>query len=127
MDDIPAAVRETARVLDPGGRFCMSVLHPISAAGEWLDREDAQSPFVIRGSYFHGPTKVWESDRDGIRMTFHDRRIPLSTYARALEDAGLRIEALREPEPGEEVRDDARLAARLRRIPLFLHVRAVKP
>jgi SAM-dependent methyltransferase len=127
MADIPAAVRETARVLEPGGRFCISVLHPITAAGEWLDKDDLDSPFVIRGSYFNGPTKVWESDRDGIRMTFYDRRIPLSTYTGALEDAGLWIDALREPVPGDEIIREMPAVARLRRVPLFLHLRAVKP
>jgi SAM-dependent methyltransferase len=126
MDDIPAAVREAARVLEPGGRFCISVLHPLHAAGEW-QYDGAHSPFLIRGSYFDGPTKIWESDRDGIQMTFYDRRIPLSTYVRALEEGGLLIEALREPFPEEAVIRDRPRAARLLRIPLFLHLRALKP
>jgi hypothetical protein len=71
-------------------------------------------PFSLR-AYFDAPTKVWTSARSGITMTFHDRVIPLETYSRALEDAGLLIEALREiPSPRRPL------------IPLFLHVRAIK-
>jgi SAM-dependent methyltransferase len=83
MDDIPAAIAEAARVLRPGGRLCASVLHPLHSAGAWYgDR------FVVDRSYFDGATRVWTSDRDGIRMTFHDRPISLEHYANALERAG---------------------------------------
>jgi len=48
-------------------------------------------------------------------MTFHDRVIPLETSARAVEDVGLLIEALRE------------IPSRRRpTLPLYLHVRALK-
>jgi SAM-dependent methyltransferase len=115
LDDLVGGVRESARVLERGGRFCLAVLHPLFAAGQLLDPNDAQSPFVI-ARYFDAPTKVWSSNRDGIAMTFHDRVIPLSTYARALEEAGLLIEALREI-----------VSPRRPAMPLYLHVRAVKP
>jgi SAM-dependent methyltransferase len=126
MDDLAGAVHEAGRVLERGGRLCAAVLHPLFAAGGWEDPNAADSAFVIAGSYFEGPTKVWESDRDGIRMVFHDRPAPLAAYTRALEDAGLLLERLREVSPAETVAD-APPAERLRRIPLFLHLRAVKP
>jgi hypothetical protein len=69
--------------------------------------------------------KVWTSDRDGIEMTFYDRPIPLSRYAGAFEAAGLLIERIAEPIPRDGLSDD--VAARLRRVPHFLHLRAVKP
>jgi ubiquinone/menaquinone biosynthesis C-methylase UbiE len=114
LDDLEGGVREAARVLERGGRFCFAVLHPLFAAGELLDPDDPDSPFLIR-AYFDAPTKVWTSERDGITMTFHDRCIPFSVYGAALESAGLLIEALRE------------IPSRRRpRLPLYLHVRAVK-
>jgi GrpB-like predicted nucleotidyltransferase (UPF0157 family) len=70
MDDLEGAVRETARVLEPGGRFCVSVVHPVAAAGPWTGDEFAVA------DYFNGPVKAWTSDRDGIEMTFYDRPIP---------------------------------------------------
>jgi SAM-dependent methyltransferase len=115
MDDIAAATREAARVLEPRGRMCISVLHPIAAAGSFVDTADPESAFVIE-RYYDKPPNVWVSDRSGITVTFHDRCIPFRTYARALEDAGLVIERLREI-PFEK----------RPRIPLFLHLRALKP
>jgi hypothetical protein len=53
-------------------------------------------------------------------MTFVDCSYPLEAYARALENAGLLIEALREP-------THARDNLRRRRIPIFLLLRALKP
>ena len=70
---------------------------------------------------------MWESDRDGIRFTFVDRVIPLQRYTRALEHAGLLIERLREAAPPSSFVADAPSMARHLRIPLFLHLRAVKP
>jgi ubiquinone/menaquinone biosynthesis C-methylase UbiE len=114
MDDMEGGVREAARVLERGGgRFCFAVLHPLWAAGDWPIPQEPE-PVHVR-AYFAAPTKVWTSERDGITMTFHDRVIPFETYSRALERAGLVIEALRE------------IPSRRRpQLPLFLHVRAIK-
>ncbi len=122
MDDLDAAVRETARVLVRGGRLCAAVLHPVAAAGDWHGEA-----FAIAGSYLTGETKVWTSERGGIRMTFYDRPIPLEGYVGALESAGLLLERLREPAPDDALVAEVPATARLRRIPLYLHFRALKP
>jgi SAM-dependent methyltransferase len=126
VDDLDGVVAEAARVLERGGRLCAAVLHPLFAAGQWTDPESADSSFTV-DDYFNGPTKVLESNRDGIRVTFYDRPIPLSRYAAALERAGLPVEALREPTPADDYVREFPRAMRLRRIPIYLHVRAVKP
>ena len=36
-------------------------------------------------------------DRSEVRLTFHSEHRPLESYSRALESAGLLIEAIREP------------------------------
>lgn len=83
----PAAVaREMARVLRPGGTLCASVVHPIADAQQFMD-----------GDYLNVRRFSEEVERDGLRMVFDGWRRPLSAYTRALEDAGLIIEALREP------------------------------
>jgi SAM-dependent methyltransferase len=126
VDDLDAVVAEASRVLERGGRLCAAVVHPLAAAGVWSDPESADSSFVV-DDYFTGPVKTFESDRDGIRVTFYDRPIPLSRYASALERAALLIETIREPVPDDAYVRDRPKASRLRRIPIYLHLRAVKP
>jgi ubiquinone/menaquinone biosynthesis C-methylase UbiE len=43
--DMPRSVEEAARVLEPGGRLCTSVTHPINDAGVFAGREP-DAPFV---------------------------------------------------------------------------------
>jgi SAM-dependent methyltransferase len=126
LDDLDGGLREAGRVLEPGGRLCAAVVHPIDGAGRFASTEP-DSPFVVEGSYFEPEPKLWESDRDGIRVVFYDRGIPFERLSRAFEGGGLAIEAIREPQPSEEFVRAQPLAARRRRVPLFLHLRAVKP
>jgi hypothetical protein len=58
-------------------------------------------------------------------MTFYSIHRPIDSYSRALERAGLYIDAIREhPMPASAVRSDR--SNRWTRIP-FLHLRARKP
>ncbi len=118
MDDMRSAVVEVGRVLAPGGRLCLAVVHPINAAGQFASMEDG-APFVIEGNYFERRRYTDSVERDGLSMTFHQRHWTLADYFSALEAAELLTEAVREPVPGTGRRWD--------RIPLFLHIRAFKP
>ncbi len=126
IDAMPQAVHEAARVLERSGHLCVALPHPINTAGNFPARE-AAAPFVISGSYLDAARANWVLDRAGVRMTFHSEHRPLESYTRALEAGGLLIEAVREVKPPGPVvaRDPA--AGRWLRIPLFLHLRAVKP
>ena len=125
VDDMPLAVAEASRVLVPGGRLCICITHPTADAGRFQSSEP-DAPFVIPGSYL-GRHRVEEPfERDGLTMTFTGWRHSLEEYARALEDAGLLIERLREP-PAPATALAARPGyERWRRLPNFLHLRAVK-
>ncbi|MFN2483629.1 MAG: class I SAM-dependent methyltransferase [Candidatus Limnocylindria bacterium] len=126
MDDMEGAVREVGRVLVRGGRFCVAVEHPFQKAGTWQDAEQIDSPFVIGGSYFAVRRMEWIAERDGQRVRYASIHRPLERYARALEAAGLLIETIREPTPDEAFVAARPRVARWRRMPLFLHLRAVR-
>src|SRR4051812_20783596 len=114
FDDLDGAVAEDARVLEPGGRFVAALVHPFGtcAAGE---------------PYFEDRRRTAESsDRLGVAFTFHDIHRPLGAYLGALERAGLLVEAIREPVPGDDFFAARPNAAHGRLVPLFLHLCARK-
>jgi SAM-dependent methyltransferase len=126
FDDLTASVTEVARILRPGGRFAVCVLHPLAEAGKFEAREP-DAPFVIEGSYFEHRHYKETFSRQGLTMTFSSSTYPLESYFLAFESAGLPIEMLREPRvPDRWIEQDA-AELRWARIPLFLFLRAVKP
>jgi SAM-dependent methyltransferase len=117
IDDMQGAVRETARVLAPGGRLVSAVVHPINSGHE-LERDHPEKPLVLTENYFDRRRYRNELERDGLRMTFESVHWTLQDYFDAFRSAGLAIEALREvPAHGHP---------RWSRYPLFLHFRAVR-
>lgn len=108
VDDLPAAVAEAARVLAPGGRLCACVTHPV-ADGRRM------------GSYLREASFEQADERDGLTMTWIGRHRPLEAYSRALEAAGLAVEALREPPPAADAPEHY---AQWRDTPMFLLLRA---
>lgn len=125
VDDLEGAVREAARVVASGGRLCLAIVHPFSSAGRFAARERA-APFVIEGSYLEPFDYADVVARDGLEMTFASAHRPLGAYTERLSSAGFLIERLREVALPEHVFTDGE-SARWTRIPLFLHLRAVKP
>ena len=125
IEDAEGAIREAARVLETGGRFCLAVVHPFASAGQF-EGDDADSPFVVRGSYLDRFRWRDELDRDGLQATFESAHRPIEWYFGALEAAGFLVERLREtPVPEPAVTEPRQ--RRWQRLPLFLHVRAVRP
>ena len=120
VDDLGAAANEIARVLAPGGHACVAVLHPINSGGSFEEhRPDA--PFVIRDPYLETRRYADVVERDGLRMTFSSYHRPLQDYVGALTAGGLLVEQIL------EIPDDTvPLGTRWQRVPLFLHLRAVK-
>jgi SAM-dependent methyltransferase len=124
VDDLAAAVREAARVLRPGGVLCASVVHPVADAGRFSERS-AEAPFVIDGCYLGKRLRETEVERGGLRMRFRGWVYSLEEYSRALEGAGLLVQALREPPPRLPPDHDP-ASRRWERIPNFLFLRALK-
>lgn len=125
VDDLAGAIRETTRVLARGGRLCLAIVHPLGSAGSFTERQ-AAAPFVIEGSYLGEATTDATFERDGLTMRFVSRHRPLQAYTEALAANGLLVERLREPAL-PEAGFNGEPGRRWQRIPLFLHLRAVKP
>lgn len=125
VDDMPGAVREAFRVLGPGSRFCLAIVHPLNSAGKFSsDAPDA--PFTVADDFLEPHPYTDAIERDGLPMTFHSQHRPRERYFSALERAGFLVEALREVTVDRGSLRDPQDLRRLR-IPLFLHIRALKP
>jgi SAM-dependent methyltransferase len=88
-----AAVTEMARVLAPGGRLIVSVVHPLADVLLLPGRSDAPIDYFARKPFTASET------RDGLTMTFKGWAMPLSAYADLIAAAGLAITRLSEPRP----------------------------
>lgn len=124
VDELPQVMLEIRRILKPGGKLCFAIVHPLNSSGSFQDKT-ADAPFIIENSYlksFHYSDMV---ERGGLKMVFHSRHRPLEEFFAAMEGAGLVVETLREPKiPDSAVKSEADL--RWQRLPLFLHIRAVR-
>jgi SAM-dependent methyltransferase len=120
VDDVPAAVRQMRRVLRPDGRLVISIVHPFADHGRFLT-DAADSPLVVKGTYFGRQRFEDTVERDGLRMRFAGWMQPLESYAAALEAAGLAITSIREPAAGRGGPDNMQ---RWKRWPMFLWLMA---
>jgi SAM-dependent methyltransferase len=121
VDDMPGAIAEAARILEPRGVLAMAIVHPMNSAGRFEKAADGRAeldrPFRIDGSYFTTRRYADDVERDGLTMRFESEHRSIESYSRALEHAGFAVEALREvaePDPGDK----------WSKIPLFLDLRA---
>jgi SAM-dependent methyltransferase len=122
--DVDGTVAEVARVLVPGGRFCIAIAHPIRSSGHFASK-DADSAFSL-ASYFDARAWSWRSRHTGLDLELPGIHRPLEAYTTALERHGFVIETLREPQPAREHTVAHPASARWLRIPCFLHLRAVR-
>jgi SAM-dependent methyltransferase len=98
MDDLDAAVREIGRVLRPGGRLCLAVVHPFNSA---QDGDTMHTPsFRVTQPYLEQRRYTDVMERDGLAMTFTSMHRPLSAYTTALFAEGMAITALTEAGDG---------------------------
>jgi len=125
MADMAQAVRETGRVIRPPGHFCLCVAHPMTDVGR-IKEPSGRGDLVISGSYFEHQRVNETVTKDGLQMTFHGWTYTLEDYGRALEEAGLLVERVREPVPSAEQVTKRPSLEGWRRVPLFLFIRAVK-
>jgi SAM-dependent methyltransferase len=121
FDDMPGAVREVARVLEPGAAFCICIVHPILDAGGF-ESDAGDAPYALRHAYFGARPFDETVVKRGLTMRFRGWSHSLEAYFSALFEAGFVVDALREPVPAIGTGD----LARWHRYPMFLHLRARK-
>ena len=98
IDDFEGAVSEISRVLRPGGKLCLAVVHPFASAQD----EGTMHTASLRFSrpYLEPRRYVDRVERDGLTMTFTSMHRPLSAYTSALLANGMVISALTESGTG---------------------------
>jgi ubiquinone/menaquinone biosynthesis C-methylase UbiE len=94
--DLPGSIKEIGRVLAPGGRLCLAITHPVINTGTMIGT-GADRKFVLDQPYFETRRFTSLVQQDGMEMLFQGWDHPLTGFTRPLEDAGLLIEAIREP------------------------------
>lgn len=100
LDDLEAVSSEIARVLEPGGRLCCVLNHPLMqtpGSGPIDDHTvDPRERYWRVGPYLVEQAGVEQVER-GVFIRFVHR--PLSRYVNAFAEAGLAVERMIEPRP----------------------------
>ena len=100
IDDVDAAIGEIARVVEPGGRFCFFLNHPLfqTPGSGWIDDQvlDPPEQYWRIGPYLPEAVTVEEVEL-GVHIRFVHR--PLSRYVNALAAHGLLVTRMVEPAP----------------------------
>jgi SAM-dependent methyltransferase len=124
--EVEVAIAEVARVLEPGGRFCFFLNHPLlqTPNSGWIDDHllDPPEQYWRIGAYLVEEESDEEVEKD-VFIPFIHR--PLSRYVNTLAENGLLIERMLEPAPPEgflELADEYRDAATIPRL-LYLRTR----
>jgi len=100
IDEMDEAIAEVARVLEPGGRFCFFLNHPLLQTPDsgWIDDQMMEPP----EQYWRiGPYLVETETIEEVELGVHIRFIhrPLSRYVNAMAVNGLLVEQMIEPAP----------------------------
>lgn len=98
--DVDLAIAEVARVLEPGGRFCFFLNHPLlqTPNSGWIDDQvlDPPEQYWRIGPYLVEDETIEEVEKD-VFIPFIHR--PLSRYVNAMAANGLFIRRMEEPAP----------------------------
>jgi SAM-dependent methyltransferase len=125
--DVDSAIAEVARVLEPGGRFCFFLNHPLlqTPNSGWIDDQflDPPEQYWRIGEYLVENETIEEVEKD-VFIPFIHR--PLSRYVNALAGNGLLLEHMLEPAPPSGFIDRASEYADAATIPRLLYLRTRK-
>jgi len=119
VDPFEPAIAEIARVLEPGGRFCFFVGHPLlQAPGScWVDDQVFGEQYWRLGPYLPDDLCIDEV-APGVELPFAHR--PLGRYVHVMGQAGLLVEDMVEPPPSSDVLEANRGFSNAATIPRLL-------
>lgn len=125
--DVDSAIAEVARVLQPGGRFCFFLNHPLlqTPNSGWIDDQflDPPEQYWRIGPYLMEDETLEEVEKD-VFIPFIHR--PLSRYVNALADNALLVERMLEPSPPSGFLAKAHEYGAAATIPRLLYLRTRK-
>ena len=127
IDDLDGVLEEMARVLEPGGRLAIVLNHPLlqPPGSGWVHDHmiDPPETYWRVGPYLS--ERVFEEEIEpGHHVRFVHR--PLGRYINALTAAGLRLVAVDEPRPLDDVALGGPPSEMLAEVPRMLVVAAVR-
>jgi SAM-dependent methyltransferase len=122
--EVDEAISEVGRVLEPGGRFCFFLNHPLlqTPNSGWIDDHvlDPPEQYWRIGAYLVEHESDEEVEKD-VFIPFIHR--PLSRYVNTLAENGLVIERMLEPVPPDGFLERAREYYDAATIPRLLYLR----
>ncbi len=125
--DVDDAIAEVARVLEPGGRFCFFLNHPLlqTPNSGWIDDQvlDPPEQYWRIGPYLIEDETIEEVEKD-VFIPFIHR--PLSRYVNALATNGLLLQRMHEPAPPAGFLAKAQEYQAAATIPRLLYLRTTK-
>jgi SAM-dependent methyltransferase len=125
--EVDEAISEVGRVLEPGGRFCFFLNHPLlqTPNSGWIDDHvlDPPEQHWRIGAYLVEHESDEEVEKD-VFIPFIHR--PLSRYVNTLAENGLVIERMLEPVPPDGFLERAREYYDAATIPRLLYLRTRK-
>lgn len=127
VEDLAGTLREAARVLEPGGRMLVSMLHPCFDGNHetGIGRQGAgETREVVVKNYFE--PRAWSAPLPNGSTPVIWRHRTLSEYVKAFLAAGFVISDMHEPRATAEEAAAFPSLTMIRRIPLFLYWELMK-
>jgi SAM-dependent methyltransferase len=123
LDPMEPAIREMARVLEPGGRCLLLLNHPLlqTPGSGWVDDHILEEQYWRVGPYLRDDSSI-EEVAPQVNLPFMHR--PLSRYIHVMGELGLLLEDMDEPAPPPGFLDEASEYGEASTIPRLMLLRA---
>lgn len=121
VEDLNGTLGEIKRVLKPGGKVFISILHPCfkpPVEHHWFKEDDE---IIVKIKNYFSPDQ-WEGEMKGISKSVIYRHKTLSEYVKAFSRYGFVIADMNEPIPTEEQVKMSPRIGWLTKIPMFLFI-----